>query len=149
MPETSSPDIYLFNESGSDIPFQKNTVENIIGLISKHESAGFSFLEIACVDEEAIVFINSKYLEKDYVTDTISFRYDENTDNNSIEGTIFLCVPRIYEQSLEYNEPPETEFLRVLVHSLLHLVGYEDESPSLKKQMEKRENYYLEILGHG
>jgi len=84
------------------------------------------------------------------VTDIISFRLDdENDDNNSdqsIEGTLYCCAPRIAEQSAEFDADTKTEFLRVIVHGLLHLTGYDDQTESDKEKMTSLENHYLQSL---
>ncbi len=100
-------------------------------------------VEVVYVDEEGIIEINKKYLQRDYVTDIISFNYDEDEGKKNIEGTLYCCAPRIYEQSTEIGEKPETEFFRILIHGLLHLVGYDDQSDEERANMRTKENFYL------
>lgn len=144
--QREKPDIQLFNKSGKELPIDLDTIQFAISILTNHESCEFSILEVVYVDENEIVEINREYLDRDYVTDIISFRYDEDSDNNNIEGTLFCCAQRIYEQAIEYNEDAGMEFKRILIHGLLHLCGYEDDSPAAKKEMTQRENYYLEKL---
>lgn len=144
--QENKPGIQLFNESGQDIPITIETIRTVTALLAKHESCDFSFLEVVYVDEAEIVRINKEHLERDYVTDIITFRYDDDPSNQQIEGTLFCCTARIYEQSLEHNEDAGTEFKRVLIHGLLHLCGYEDSTPETKNEMTERENFYLKRL---
>lgn len=141
--QENNAEIQLFNEASLDIPIDLPVVQKMVSLLSKHESCEFSFLEIVIVDEEEILRLNKEHLDRNYITDTISFRYDEKHSRNDIEGTIFICAPRVYEQSIEYNQDDETEFRRILIHGLLHLCGYEDQTDKQKKQMTERENFYL------
>lgn len=136
--------IQIFNVSGQEIPLKLADVQNIASLLAEYESCYFSLLETVYVDEKEIVRINKEHLKRDYVTDIITFRYDEHESNTGIEGTIFCCVPRIYEQALEYNQDAETEFKRILIHGLLHLCGYEDHTSGKKEEMARKENFYLE-----
>jgi rRNA maturation RNase YbeY len=99
------------------------------------------------VDEDEIVRINKDHLDRDYVTDIITFRYDEPEDKEQIEGTMFCCAPRITEQAKEFNESPKREFLRIYIHGLLHLIGYEDKSDEQKKLMTGKENTYMDLAG--
>jgi rRNA maturation RNase YbeY len=96
------------------------------------------------VDEDEIVRINKEHLDRDYVTDIITFRYDES-DADAIEGTMFCCAPRIAEQAEEFNESRKREFLRIYIHGLLHLIGYEDKSDQQKKEMTAKEETYLDL----
>ncbi len=143
---TNDPDIQLFNETESDIPVSLKRLKETVSLLQQKEECRFSLLEVVFVGEQRIVDINKEHLDRDYVTDIISFRYDEDASNQSIEGTLFCCAPRIYEQSIELNEDPDKEFLRIVIHGLLHLAGYEDSSESKKSEMTKKEDYYLDLL---
>lgn len=102
-------------------------------------------LELVYVTEENIIKINREFLDRAYVTDIISFRYDEDKTNAAIEGTLYCCAPRIQEQSEEFAESEEQEFKRIFIHGLLHLIGYEDGSKEQKKKMTSLENKYLKL----
>lgn len=137
--------IQVFNETSFDLPLDQSTYEKLASTIAKKEQCSFKFIELVYVDEDEIVRINKEHLDRDYVTDIITFRYD-NSDS-SIEGTLFCCAPRIIEQSEELGESIKREFLRIYIHGLLHLVGYEDQSKSGKEQMTALEDHYLETVG--
>lgn len=135
--------LHLFNESGTDIPVDASTLSSIAKLIQDEENCTFHLVEVVFIDADEIVSINKEHLERDYVTDIITFRYDEGADNQAIEGTLYCCAPRIAEQARELNQPDETEFKRIIIHGLLHLVGYDDQSPDTKKRMSAREDFFL------
>ncbi|MGM0545149.1 MAG: rRNA maturation RNase YbeY [Bacteroidota bacterium] len=137
------PNIQLFNQTELSIPFSESYCRNVAQMIAKNEGCSFSFVEVVYVDENEIVRINKEHLDRDYVTDIITFRYDEPDTPNDIEGTLFCCAPRIIEQADEFNESPKREFLRIFIHGLLHLVGYDDQSHNQKAQMTAKENTYL------
>lgn len=139
------------NPSRFDLPVNQDTLEKILHLIEAGENVKFQLVELVYVNEEGIVEINQKYLERDYVTDIISFNYNdevEKTDSSkkSIEGTLYCCAPRIEEQSREMESDPKQEFYRIFVHGLLHLAGYDDTSTEEKETMTQLENHYLEQL---
>lgn len=133
----------LFNQSGIDIPISENDVKKILKLIIHHHNARFELLEIAIVNEEEIVRINKKFLGKDYITDTISFRYEENSSNNKIEATIYVCAQRVKEQALELGKIQKDEFLRIIIHGLLHVIGFDDKTKTGKQEMSDLEDKYL------
>lgn len=141
----SQPDIQVFNQTDHSIPLEKSIFKDLALSISDKEMGSFRFIEVVYVDEELIVRINKEYLDHDYVTDIITFRYDESEEKNDIEGTIFCCAPRIVEQAEEFNESTEREFLRVYIHGLLHLMGYNDQTEEDKKQMRTKEDEYIDL----
>lgn len=115
-------------------------------LIASDQQAGFEMIEVVYVDESAIVRINQEHLERDYVTDIITFRYDEDPAHRHVEGTLFCCASRIKEQAGEFNSSEKREFRRILVHGLLHLLDYEDQTDDEREQMRKLENRYLDLF---
>lgn len=141
-----APVVQIFNESGEDIPLSEKEANAILPAFCEKEHCHFSFVELVYVDENEIVRINKEHLDRDYITDIISFRYDENTDNREIEGTLFCCAPRIKEQAQEFAGSEKEEFQRILIHGLLHLVGYNDATAEEKNRMTALENHYLNLM---
>lgn len=139
--------IELFNTSGLELPFEESNATFLLNEISEHQECFFSFVEVVFVDEKEIVRINKEFLNRDYVTDIISFRYDEIETNQKIEGTLYCCAQRIKEQAGELNQPEKKEFLRIITHGLLHLVGFDDQTPEEKKEMTQLEDFFLLKLG--
>ena len=137
-------DIQIFNQTELELPVSLATFKKIASLITEKEKCGFKLLEVVYVDEDKILKINEEHLSHDYVTDIITFRYDD--DDQEIEGTLFCCASRIFEQANELGESPEKEFLRIYIHGLLHLVGYKDKTDPQKQQMTAKENTYLELI---
>jgi probable rRNA maturation factor len=138
--------IELFNESTTEIPLEESDYETLLAKVSAGENVTFSLIEIVYVDETGIQEVNKQYLERDYVTDIITFSYaDEDSDqtNSDIEGTLYMCAPRIIEQANELNVDHVEEFKRVFIHGLLHLCGHDDQNSDAKSQMTIKENQYL------
>ena len=145
MPE-SEADIQIFNQTDTALPLAQSSYAKIAALIADHEDCSFNFIELVYVDEEEIVRINKEHLERDYITDIITFRYDESEHYTAIEGTLFCCAPRIKEQAMEFSESEENEFARIFIHGLLHLAGYDDQSEEAQRVMTEKENFYLTSL---
>ncbi len=138
--------IQIFNQSETSLPLSQSDYENLTKAVSRKEDISFKFIEVVYVDEEEIVNINKEHLNRDYITDIITFRYSNSTDFHHIEGTLYCCAPRIVEQAKEFNETKEQEFKRIFVHGLLHLAGYDDQSDEAKETMTTKENFYLSGL---
>lgn len=143
--EKGTPKLSLTQKSKAKLPVDETELSKIIDSVEKFEKVTFCNVEVVFVDEETIVEINKEYLNRNYVTDIISFRYDEDSQNRSIEGTLFCCAPRISEQSKEFKTNEKDEYLRIFIHGLLHLIGYNDKTDSGKNKMTELENRYLQL----
>jgi len=98
---------------------------------------------IFCSDEY-ILSINEEYLNHDYYTDIITFDNRDNTQDD-IEADIFVSVDRVQENAQMIQVPFDTELRRVMVHGLLHLLGYHDKSEEEISQMREKEEAYLSL----
>ena len=87
--------------------------------------------------------INVEYLNHDTFTDIITF--DNSDDFSTIEGDIYISIERITDNARKFSRPFDEELHRVLVHGILHLVGYSDKTPLLKSHMRKKEDEYLSL----
>jgi rRNA maturation RNase YbeY len=144
IPTQPEKKLIVNNESGESVPVVEQDLLKLIEITERNEQVYFKEVELVYVDEDEIVRINHEFLDRDYITDIISFRYDE--DDQAIEGTLYCCAPRITEQSAEFEDDPKTEFLRVFVHGLIHLAGHDDQTSDEKKQMTDLEDQYLNAL---
>lgn len=144
--EASEHPLQLFNTSGLELPFKESEAAFLLDAVSEHQSCYFSFVELVFVDEAEIVRINKEFLDRDYITDIISFRYDEDASNMEVEGTLYCCAHQIQEQATEFSDSEKLEFLRVIVHGLIHLLGYDDQTSEEKAEMTRLENHFLSLL---
>lgn len=95
-------------------------------------------------DDTYIYRINKDFLNHDSLTDIITF--ETSVDPNVISGEIFISIDRVKENAIKQKQPFENEFARVLVHGVLHLIGYNDKSPEQKLKMRAKEDYCLNLL---
>ncbi|TWP29288.1 rRNA maturation RNase YbeY [Apibacter muscae] len=96
---------------------------------------------IFCSDEQ-LLEINIKYLDHDYYTDIITFDYKEN---NRVSGDLYLSTDRIIDNAKLNNISFDEEIIRVLIHGILHIIGYNDKSPNESKLMRAKENFYINL----
>lgn len=96
---------------------------------------------IFCSDNY-ILDVNMKYLQHDYFTDIITFDYCEN---DILSGDLFISIDSVRENSEFYGTEFKDELNRVIVHGLLHLIGYDDHSDEDIKMMRSKEDYYLKL----
>lgn len=109
----------------------------------KHQLSSLSF--IFC-DDAYLLSINEQYLQHHDFTDVITFSYAE--ESFLIEGDIFISVDRVKENAIAFSTSFENELHRVMVHGVLHLLGYKDKDKSDQQTMKEKENSYLSLYYH-
>ena len=95
------------------------------------------------VSDEALLEMNRKYLQHDYLTDIISFDNSEAFDE--IEGDIFISKNQVEENGLSIGTGIVDEYLRVIGHGLLHLCGLLDKTKAQAAKMRKSENEFIAL----
>jgi rRNA maturation RNase YbeY len=108
---------------------------------------GFDVGEINYIfcDDEYLLKLNVEFLKHDTLTDVISF---DNTLGKLINGDIFISIERVIENAKEYNVSFDDELQRVMIHGVLHYMGFKDKSDDEVKQMRSAENTALLLLNN-
>lgn len=99
-------------------------------------------LNIIFCSDEYLIKINQRYLNHDYFTDVITFDY---SIGGTIDGDIFISVDRLKDNAKKLSTNLITETYRIIIHGLLHLLGYDDKTKELKKVMTRLEDEYLSL----
>lgn len=94
-------------------------------------------------DDEYLLNINREHLDHDYYTDVITFDYSEE---EIISGDIFISIDRVADNAFEYSEFFDVELSRVIIHGILHLIGFKDKTEEEENEMRLRENECLALL---
>lgn len=135
--------IDFFNKSG-DFVF-KGKMKHRQWVVDTAQREGQRTGEISiifCTDEE-LLEINREHLDHDYYTDIITFDY---STVGTISGDLFISLDRVRENGQEYGGGFTGELSRVIIHGVLHLLGYKDKSDEEAKTMREKEDFYLDIL---
>ncbi len=111
-------------------------------LVAESEIRRIGDISIIFCSDNYILNVNQEYLQHDYFTDIITFDYCEG---DRLSGDLFISVDTVKENALEYGTEFQEELHRVIVHGILHLIGYDDHSPEDIEVMRKKENYYLSL----
>lgn len=138
-------DIFFFSEK---IDFQLSKEEKIkhwIQTTIQHEKHTLIALNYIFCNDEYLHQINVAYLQHDTYTDIITF--DNSEDERAIEGDIFISIDRIKANAHTFQVPFSQELPRVMIHGVLHLLGYADKTEEEKKEMRRLENHYLNHIG--
>lgn len=119
--------IGIFNKTEEKI--DKSFVRKIVKHTLKKMSAENSEVNIIFVGLEEIHEINKTYRGVDRPTDVISFALEDNDDisvyDERVLGDIYICLDKVHEQAKEYNHAETREMAFLIVHGLLHLLGYD------------------------
>ena len=130
-----------------DTPFQLKQTQQVSNWIKKVISLEAQILEelnyIFCSDNY-LHEINKTYLGHDTYTDIITFDYKEK-NGAPIEGEVCISVDRVQENATTYQKTFEEELHRVIIHGVLHLLGYRDKTPQEQKEMRKKEEACLSL----
>ena len=108
--------------------------------VIKEEGKKIGELVYVLCKDEYLLEKNIQFLNHDTLTDVITFDYCEN---DLINGDILISTDRVEENAKTYKVNYLTELHRVMVHGLLHLLGYKDKKEKDAKTMREKENYYL------
>ncbi len=132
---------YTYEISGISIEEGKYT--DWLNKVADNE--GFSIGEISYVfvNDEELRSMNKKYLNHDYYTDIITFDYSEIKNLN---GDIFISIDRVRENATKFNVTREEELRRVMVHGILHLMGYKDGTTDEKNVMRTQEDINIKMF---
>ena len=101
-------------------------------------------LSIILANDRILQNLNRRFLNSDRPTDVIAFPLGENDEGPW--GEVYISEDRARDQALEYCLPYQEELIRLIIHGVLHLIGYQDETADLRKKMDKKVNTYLECI---
>lgn len=118
-----------------------NRLVEWIGDTLAHE--GFVLDEISYIfcSDGYLLGINQEYLQHDTFTDIITFPYHES--GQRVSGDIYISVERVRENASDLEIEFETELRRVIIHGVLHMMGYVDGTDADKAFMRQKEDFYL------
>ncbi|GMR25778.1 MAG: hypothetical protein BMS9Abin39_1108 [Ignavibacteria bacterium] len=113
-------------------------VHRLVSLLKEDLKFNLDTLFINFITSEEIHKINKKYLNHDRSTDIITFNY--SGDHNELDGEIFISVEDAEVFAKKYKVTPNKEIIRLIIHGILHLKGYNDISKVDRTKMKKIEN---------
>ena len=128
-----------------EISFQIQNIKALRLWITKSafmENKNIENLSFIFCSDEYLLKINKNYLTHDFYTDVISFDY---TEENLVSGDIFISIDRVKENAIIFSSSIKDELHRIIIHGLLHLLGYSDKTPRLKAIMKDKEDFYLSL----
>ena len=125
-----------------DFAFKGKSVHSAwLKAVSEEEGRRLGQISVIFCSDPYLLEINRKYLGHVYYTDIITFDYSEG---DTISGDLFISVDTVRSNAEYYSADFKDELDRVIVHGVLHLIGYDDHTDEQSAEMRARENHYLE-----
>jgi probable rRNA maturation factor len=134
---------FFSEEINFKLKHPRKTSNWIKGSITKEKKSVESLNFIFCADSY-LLEINTEYLNHKSLTDIITFNQSNNS-KNGLEGDIYISIDRVIENSKKLKVLFDEELHRVIIHGVLHLIGYNDKDDNSKALMRKKEDAYLSL----
>ena len=125
----------------------KSYLKKVAETVLKREGKKNFYLSIALIGVSRIKKLNKKYLKRDYPTDVLVFPETESYLKINNLGEIVICPQVVKKNAKKFKLTFKKELSKILIHGILHLLGYDHEkSKKEAEKMERKENYYLKNL---
>jgi len=133
-----------FNFEEIDKPnINLDLVEKWISNVITRNSKSVGDLTYIFCSDEYLLEINKEYLNHNYFTDIITFNYCEG---DVVSGDIFISVDTVLDNANTFDVSFDNELNRVIIHGILHLIGFDDKTDEDQEEMTRQENISLELL---
>lgn len=115
---------------------------------SKHIRRKIASISFVLVDDRKMAALHREYMNIGGTTDVITFDLSESP-KGPMESEIYICVPQAKRQANEYGVPLYLEAARLAIHGVLHLAGYDDDTPARRERMHLLEDRILQPMRPG
>ena len=133
----------IINQKFINYQLNESKILKIVDTIFRNEKILFEKINIILEDDEYLRSLKKQYFNQNFYTDVIAFNLADS--GHPIDGEIYISLPRIIDNANKYNANLNNEFKRIIIHGLLHLCGYNDQTVSDKKNMTNLEDQYINI----
>ena len=126
------------------IPIQTQKIKKLITQVLKGEQVQESgWINICFVDNPQIKKCNAKFLKLNEVTDVLAFNLSDKKEKNVILADIMISAQEAHNQAINFKTAVDYELSLYVVHGLLHILGFNDQTPLQIKLMRKKESQYV------
>lgn len=133
--------INIFTEGVKFSLTDKNEFDKWINNVIESEGKSAGIINFIFCNDDYLLKLNREFLNHDYFTDIVTF--DNSESENEITGDIYISLERVRENALKMSESVDRELSRVVVHGVLHLIGYNDSNKKEIIMMRKKEDQYI------
>ncbi len=119
-------------------------VRLVVEAVFAAEGAGSADISVALVNDAVIREVNREHLDHDWATDSIAFDYDDDPSPDAVSGEVVVSAETALREAQARGKDPRHELLLYVAHGTLHLLGWDDDTPTKRDRMNARA---AEILG--
>lgn len=130
-----------------DVPmplFDPDTVRDWIASVVAREGFSVGELHYYFCSDEALLEINRQRLGHDFYTDIVTFPLSD--DPRFVSSEFCISLDRIAENAVTFGRTQESELFRVMIHGVLHLIGFDDHTQSEQEAMRAMEEKCLSMI---
>ena len=135
--------VFVENDIDDDLRISHKTVEQLCISVLTNEGHDSGEVTFIFTDDESLRGLKKQFFDMDVYTDVITFNLEDEGD--PLEGEIYISWDRVKENAQTLKIDLDEELQRMVVHSSLHLVGYEDKTSDTKAEMTQLEEKYLSL----
>lgn len=136
--------INISNDYSESLSYNSKFIKELSTKVLSSENFHFAKISIILSNRESVSKLKKQYFNVDVFTDVIAFNLEG--DDDSIDGEIYISIDDVIENSRIYEVSFNKEFKRVLVHGILHLTGYNDDTKKQKENMKILEDKYMLLI---
>jgi len=137
------PKIFFFLEEVSYNLKHKRRIREWIMKTTENEEHTIGTLNYILTNDSILVQLNKEYLRHFTLTDIITFDLSER--EGELSGDIYISVDRARENAKDFKVSLNNEIKRLMVHGILHLMGFKDKTREEREQMRTKEEFYLSL----
>ena len=134
-------DINILNDYNTSLCYNDNIIIKLSNKILISEKCKKGKVSIILSNKKYLNKLKKKYFNLDVFTDVIAFNLEDK--NDCLDGEIYISIDDVKENAKIFSNSFNNEFSRILIHGILHLVGYDDSNEKEKKIMKNLEDKYL------
>jgi len=131
----------IINDYNEKLKFDVSLTHQLVNSVFLNEGHPKAKVNIILTNRESLNKLKKEYFNVDHFTDVIAFNLEDK--NESIEGEVYISIDDVLENSKIFSTSFNNEFKRVLIHGVLHLIGYDDHEENDIKIMRDLEQKYL------
>ena len=135
--------IGLKNTGILKVKINRSKLEKLFKEIVLKENKKLGEIQLVFLKDQEILKINREFLSHNYFTDVIAFEYNKK---GTISGDICIGTGSVARNAKQYKTLFQDELIRVIIHGVLHLLGYDDGIKESREQMKIKEDFYLEVF---
>ena len=135
--------VFVENDIDDDLKLSHKTIEALCESVITNEGHDSAEVTFIFTNDESLRALKKQFFDMDIYTDVITFNLED--EGEPLEGEIYISWERVKDNSHTLKVDVDEELKRMIVHSSLHLVGYEDETSNTKSEMTQLEEKYLNL----